>query len=274
MRTHRLTDWSMAVWLSAVLVMGMSTPAAAADPLAAAVAASHREDAAKARDQYRHPYETLKFFGIHPDMTVVEVWPGGGWYTDILAPYLKAEGRYIAAGFDSAADGYRATLSADFAQKFLSNPERYGKITVTELAPPDKLAIAPEGSADMVLTFRNLHNWMASGQAEAVLAAFYQALKPGGVLGLVEHRGDPDRPQDPKAASGYVTQAHAIALAEKAGFVLEAASEINANPRDTRDHPKGVWTLPPRLALGDVDRDKYLAVGESDRMTLRFRKPE
>jgi len=149
----------------------------------------------------------------------------------------------------------------------------YGKVKITVLAPPDKTAIAPAGSADMVLTFRNIHNWMAAGTADQVFAAMFAALKPGGVLGVVEHRGNPAVPQDPKAKSGYVNQDYAIRLAEKAGFKFVEGSEINANPRDTKDHPKGVWTLPPTFALEDEDRAKYLAIGESDRFTLKFVKP-
>lgn len=265
------------VAVSAWLVLALAGPAitASADPLASVIQGAHRTDDFKARDKYRHPYETLTFFGIKPDMTVVELWPGGGWYTEILAPYLKDHGEYIAAGFDQAATtGYIPRVRGAYAEKLAANPGLYGQVTVTELAPPDKLAVAPEGTADMVLTFRNLHNWMGAGQVQAVLAAAYKALKPGGILGLVEHRGDAARPQDPKGATGYVTEAYAIALVEAAGFKLDAKSEINANPKDSRDYSNGVWSLPPALRGDAADYDKYLAIGESDRMTLRFRKPE
>ena len=242
----------------------------------AAVAAPHRSEAHRARDAYRHPVETLAFFGIRPDMHVVEVWPGGaGWYTAILAPLLAGEGRLTVAVFGESADRLRdmfmeandtlrATLAAD--------PETYGGVEVTALWPPSEVDIAPPGSADAVLTFRNLHNWMRWGQTGDVLAAFHRALKPGGLLGVTDHRAPADAPVDPEARSGYVSQAHAIGLIEAAGFELVATSEINANPRDTADHPRGVWTLPPRYALGDEDRAKYEAIGESDRFTLLFRK--
>jgi predicted methyltransferase len=229
----------------------------------------------KARDRYRHPLETLSFFGIEPDMTLVEIFPGGGWYTEILAPFLKARGRYYAAGTDPDSSSRYARRTAErFKEKVESNKAVYGKVHITVLAPPDKTAIAPPGSADMVLTFRNIHNWMAAGYADAVFTAMYKALKPGGILGVVEHRGDPNIPQDPKAKSGYVNEEYAIGLAEKAGFKFVAGSEVNANPKDSKDYPKGVWTLPPTLTLKNEDRDKYLGIGESDRFTLKFIKPE
>ncbi|MCC6208480.1 MAG: class I SAM-dependent methyltransferase [Gammaproteobacteria bacterium] len=238
------------------------------------LAGEHRPEANKARDQYRHPFETLEFFGIRDDMTVVEIFPGGGWYTEILAPYLKEKGAYYAAGLDpdSSQNFARRAVKA-FKDKMDADPERYGKVNITVLAPPGKTEIAPPGSADMVLTFRNIHNWMAAGTAEQVFAAMFAALKPGGVLGVVEHRGNPQTAQDPKAKSGYVNQDYAIQLAEKAGFKFVGSSEVNANPKDTKDHPKGVWTLPPTFAMKDVDRAKYLAIGESDRFTLKFVKP-
>ncbi|RMF10300.1 MAG: methyltransferase [Alphaproteobacteria bacterium] len=234
----------------------------------------HRSAANRARNAYRHPVETLLFFGLKPDMTVVELWPGAGWYTEIIAPIVRDRGAYYAAGFDQeSAIAYFGRVNRAFAEKLAARPDLYGHVKVTELAPPEKLDIAPPGSADLVLTFRNLHNWMARGQAETVLRAAYRALKPGGVLGLVEHRGNPAVEQDPKAASGYVNEDYAIALAEAVGFELVAKSEVNANPRDTKDYEMGVWTLPPTLRLGDKDREKYLAIGESDRMTLKFVKP-
>lgn len=252
--------------------------AADADPTAklkAVIAGNHRAEADKARDQYRRPLETLTWFGIKDDMTVVEIWPAGGWYTDILAPFLKDRGMYYAAGFDPAGESeFRRTSMQKFNEKLAANAELFGKPKVTVLAPPTTMDIAPEGSADMVLTFRNVHNWMAAGQAEAVFQAMYKALKPGGILGVVEHRGDPNAPQDPKAASGYVREDHVIKLAEDAGFKLVDRSEINANPKDTKDYAQGVWTLPPVLRLKEVDKEKYLAIGESDRMTLKFVKPE
>jgi predicted methyltransferase len=242
--------------------------------LKTAIAGSHRTEADKARDQYRHPLETLTWFGVKDNMTVVEIWPGGGWYTDILAPFLKDRGAYYAAGFDPDGERESQRIGAQkFKEKLAANAELFGKTKVTVLAPPAKVDIAPENSADMVLTFRNVHNWMAGGQAEQAFKAMYKALKPGGVLGVVEHRGNPNVPQDPKAASGYVREDHVIKLAEEAGFKLVDRSEINANPKDTKDYAQGVWTLPPVLRLKEVDKEKYLAIGESDRMTLKFIKP-
>ncbi len=238
----------------------------AASALKNAVDSTSRSAKDRARDQYRHPLETLTFFGIKPDMTVVEIWPGGGWYTDILAPYLHDDGKLYAA----VSQGENA---AEYKKKLADDPARFGKVIVTQMDPPDHLQIAPAGSADMVLTFRNVHNWMRGGNGEAVFKAIYKALKPGGILGVVEHRGDPSKPQDPKAASGYVREDFVITMAEEAGFILAGKSDINANPKDTKDYPKGVWTLPPSLAMKDVDKAKYLAIGESDRMTLKFLKP-
>lgn len=252
----------------------MPEQARAAADLRVYAGGEHRSATNRARDEYRHPVETLRFFGLKPDMTVVELWPGAGWYTEIIAPFVKDKGAFYAAGFDLEIDiAYYKRINRAFADKLAARPDLYGNVQVTELAPPEKLAIAPDGSADMVLTFRNLHNWMSHGQADAVLRAAYRALKPGGVLGLVEHRGNPAVEQDPKARSGYVNEDYAIALAEAAGFRLVGTSEVNANPRDTADHEMGVWTLPPTLRLGDRDREKYLAIGESDRMTLKFVKP-
>jgi predicted methyltransferase len=241
--------------------------------LAAAIAGDHREAANRARDAYRHPYETLTFFGLRPDMTVVEIWPGRGWYTEILAPYLKGSGRYYAASWDrdSDSDFVQRALEA-YGEKLAARPDIYGEVVVTELSRR-KTRMAPPASADLVLTFRNVHNWMKRGYEGAIFEAMFEALKPGGVLGLVEHRGDPEVWQDPQALSGYVNQDYAVELAERAGFRLVARSEINANPRDTKDHPEGVWTLPPSLRLKDRDREAYVAIGESDRMTLLFRKP-
>lgn len=264
------------VMLLAVAALGPT--AASADEattaaLNSALAGDHRSAANKARDQYRHPLETLSFFGIRSDMTVVEVSPGGGWYTEILAPFLKDKGTFYAAGSDPDSVKEFFQRSAKRFKEKMASDEVYSKVNITVLAPPKKTDIAPAGSADMVLTFRNIHNWMSDDTVDAVFQAMYRALKPGGILGVVEHRGDPGVAQDPQAGSGYVNQDYAIQLAEKAGFKLVASSEINANPKDSKDYPKGVWTLPPTLALEDKDRDKYLAIGESDRFTLKFVKP-
>ncbi|MBN7818560.1 class I SAM-dependent methyltransferase [Bowmanella sp. Y57] len=249
---------------------------AMADGLDSAINGAQRTADYQARDQYRHPKQTLEFFGIKPDMTVVEISPGGGWYTEILAPYLKDSGTYYAAGFDPESEvKYYQNAHKRFSEKLAANPDMYGKVQVSIFQPPAKLDIAPAGSADMVLTFRNVHNWYMNGGEENVLAsfkAFAKALKPGGVLGVVEHRLPADRPASDQDRSGYMHQAFVVRIAEQAGFTLAAESDVNANPKDTADHPKGVWTLPPSLRLGEEDKAKYQAIGESDRMTLKFVK--
>jgi len=269
--------------VAALLVAGLLTACAGAPQadqgvnmakLDAVLAGDQRSEANRARDEWRNPAETLAFFGVRDDMTVMEIWPGGGWYTEVLAPYLRDSGTYIAAGWDpdssmrfirNAMERYKAKLDAD--------PDAYDQVQMGVLMPPDMLTPVEPGTVDVVLTFRNIHNWMPQGSQELMAEAMYDALKPGGVLGVVEHRGNAGTEQDPKAKSGYVNEDYAIELFEKAGFVLEAKSEINANAADTKDHPEGVWTLPPTLRLKDQDRDKYMAIGESDRFTLKFRKP-
>jgi predicted methyltransferase len=246
-----------------------------ADPaLATLVASPDRAEANSLRDKYRHPAQTLSFIGVRPDSVVVEILPGGGGYwTEILAPYLKDHGHYIAANGDQAsASAETQKDNAAFNEKFVAFPDRFGKIEVTRFSG-DRLPIAAPGSADFVLTFRNIHNWMAAGTADAAFAAFYKALKPGGILGVEEHRGRKDQPQDPLAKSGYVREDFAIALAEAAGFKLVGSSEVNANPKDTKDYSVGVWALPPTYRLKDVDRARYAEIGESDRFTLKFVKP-
>jgi predicted methyltransferase len=231
--------------------------AATAAKLDAAIAGAHRSDANRARDKYRNPKETLLFFGLEPGQTVVEISPGAGWYTEILAPVLNDRGLYIAAHNNPGGSPGAQKQRAAFKEKLAANPELYGKAAVTSFGKGISGNIAAPGSADMVLTFR-----------------FYTALKPGGVLGVVEHRMPEDR-ADSEAArnSGYMKPSEVVRLAEAAGFKLAASSEVNANPKDTADHPKGVWTLPPNFRLGDTDREKYAAIGESDRMTLKFVKP-
>jgi len=228
----------------------------------------------KARDSYRHPVETLQFFGLQEGMTVVEISPGGGWYTEILAPLMNDKGTLYAAhaGLNAPGSYYRNSLGK-YLQKLAAEPDVYGSVIITQLQPPRETAIAPPGSADMVVAFRNVHSWMRADSAEAVLNAIFAALKPGGVFGLVQHRAGPDTSIEAMKKSGYVSQAHVLALASAAGFELAAESDINANPKDSADHPEGVWTLPPALRLGEKDRKKYLAIGESDRMTLKFVKP-
>lgn len=242
--------------------------------LAAAIDAPTRTEANRARDKYRHPYETLTFFGVQPDDTVVEIWPGGGWYTEILAPYLASGGgKLIAAAPEWGRSGLDKLKAA--------NPSLYGSITVADFPVFDgKAPEIPDNSVDVVLTFRNVHNWRmgykrddkADYSAEA-FRQIYAMLKPGGVLGVVDHRLPESASEERERTSGYLKVSTVKRLAEQAGFQLAGSSEVNANPKDTADWPDGVWTLPPSLALKDKDREKYLAIGESDRMTLKFVKP-
>lgn len=275
MAQHSLSRRVVAAWLCGTIVAGASA-AAAAEPTAedaalrAAIAGPHRSERFIKRDSARHPYEELRFFGVTPRASVIEIWPGGGYWTEILAPYLHDHGTYYAAIEAPAAGTEFAT--APFKAKLESTPAIYGRVRLTELGSSDT-ALVPDQSADVILTFRNLHNWLKQGNAKDILARFYRALKPGGVLGIEDHRGQRDVPQDPKALDGYVRQDYAIALVESAGFRFVAASEINANPKDTANWPKGVWTLPPTFALGDTDRERYAAIGEADNFVLKFRKP-
>ncbi len=248
--------------------------AATSTKVAAASIASFRSPEHIARNAYRHPVETLAFFGLTSDMTVIEALPGELWYTEILAPVLRDDGKLIAASFDLSAPGivdYQKQADALLRKRIATEPGVFGKVGIATLSPPDGIDLGPDGSADMVLTFRSTHGWIRGGVADQVYQAFFDVLKPGGVLGIEQHRAGPKT--NLEGFSGYVPEETVIAIAEKAGFVLEARSEINANPKDTADHSAGVWTLPPSLRLGDQDREKYLAIGESDRMTLRFRKP-
>jgi predicted methyltransferase len=264
-----------ALLTTALLTACAGTPTAPGPSLDEAIAAAHRTPAYVERDKYRHPRQTLEFVGLKPGMTVVEVWPGRGWYTEILAPYLHGRGSYYAAGFSLTAEDtpeYQRKITADFAAKLAAAPELYGRVAHSQLGKPDNWTACPPGTADLVLTFRNVHNWMEGGYELEMFKAFHAALKPGGVLGVVEHRARPGTSREKMVDSGYVTEAFVIEVAEKAGLKLEARSEVNANPKDTTDYPGGVWTLPPVLRLKDVDREKYLAIGESDRMTLRFVK--
>ena len=234
------------------------------DAIAAAVAAPSRSAANKDRDKYRHPAETLAFFGIEPGQTVVEYSPGGGWYTEILAPLLRERGTlYALQPAGRYLENYRKFLSA--------KPAIYGKVKLVSY--PDQTALIPAGTVDTILTFRNVHNMVMAGTDTATFKAFYDLLKPGGTLGIVDHRLPEDRDSALEKKSGYLKVSTIRRLAEAAGFEYLGASEINANPKDSADWPNGVWTLPPTLAKGDADKAKYLAIGESDRMTLKFRKP-
>ena len=247
-----------------------------------AVAGDWRPREERARDPWRHPVDTLTFLGLRPGMTVLELWPGAGWYTAILAPYLaRTGGRLIAAGFDmtSSQPAETVRLMDVYRQRLAKRPDIFGKVDLVGFGPKTGLP-APAGTIDLVLTFRNVHNWMAAGWAEKALLDIDHVLKPGGVLGVEEHRAEPGTVQDPTAPTGYVTEAYVRILAGEAGLTLSAVSEINANRRDTRDHPFGVWTLPPtRQTAPDgqqpnpfFNASKYDAIGESDRMTLRFVK--
>jgi predicted methyltransferase len=256
-----------------------TAPRQSADPATSAaldkiLAGDHRSEANRARDNYRHPQETLLFFGVKPEMTVVEVWPGGGgWYSEVIAPLVAERGQYYAAHWAPNPENKFITDNLQaYADKLAARPDLYGKVKTTALGP-NNLEIAPAGSADLVVTFRNIHNWMGREFQSAAFQAMYAALKPGGILGVVEHRGNPKVAQDPKARNGYVNQDYAIEMIKAAGFEFVGSSEVNANPKDTRDYEQGVWTLPPTFRLGDTDRAKYAAIGESDRFTLKFRKP-
>ena len=249
------------------------------------ISGNHRTQENVVRDVYRHPAETLSFFGLEPYMTIVEIWPAGGWYTEILAPFVRGTGVYFGAGFSMTANrtpNWRRDYQKELTDRLAQTPSLYDHVVFTELSVPERITIAPPGSADMVLTFRNVHNWLNGDYAEDMFLVFYRALKPGGVLGLTEHRAIAGTSLTDMKKTGYVTEQLVISMANKAGLVFEARSEINSNPKDTADHPAGVWTLPPSLRYCKKMEDdnktdceaKYRAIGESDRMTLRFRKPK
>ncbi|KVX02464.1 methyltransferase [Shewanella frigidimarina] len=268
--------------------LGMSTAIYAADSmpdkkvtapqvnsaLAKAVASEFRTADNKLRDQYRHPAETLAFFDVKPEQTVIELWPGGGWYAEILAPYLAEKGQYVAANFetnpatDTNQSAYYKSAGLKFEKWVSDNKASVGNVQFVTLDPPAKFSLGKDNSADHVLTFRNLHNWAMKGELEGVFKAAHDVLKVGGSLGIVEHRANIGM----AAESGYMDQNQMVELANKYGFELTGSSEVNANPKDTKDYQKGVWTLPPRLAMGDQDKQKYLDIGESDRMTIKFTK--
>jgi predicted methyltransferase len=270
-RPQSTVTWLAFLILLAGNVVAMAAPAA--DPaIAKAVADPARSAKFVARDSARHPGEELTFFGLKPNMTVIEVWPGGGYWTEILGPYLKPSGHYYAAVTVTGESKEEDRSTAAWKAHVNDQKDHYGTIVITGLGK-DHYEVAPPNTADLIVTFRNLHNWMDGGYADEALKGFYTALKPGGILGIEDHRGRKDQPQDPKAKSGYVRQDYAIELARKAGFEFVGASEIDANPKDTTNWPEGVWTLPPTLALGAQDRDKYLAIGEADSFVLKFRKP-
>ncbi len=244
-----------------------------------AIDGEHRDPANRARDTYRKPFETLSFLGLRSDMTVVEVWPGGGWYSEILAPVLKDEGKFYAAQFGvNPPFGYQRRAMGAYLSKLGANPNLYRQVEITRFDLPYALQMAPAGSADMVLTFRNVHNLVmemndSGAYAHLAMKAAYDALRPGGVFGVVDHQWDNPGTEDPLSANGYISKERTIELATQAGFELVASSELLRNPKDTKDHPRGVWTLPPTYAMGDEDRDTYTVIGESDRFLLKFVKP-
>jgi predicted methyltransferase len=262
---------SLLLATTCIMVPACATQAFATEGLETVLHGPARSPKFAARDAIRHPAAVLNFFGVKPNSTVVEIWPGGGYWTEILAPYLFGYGTYYVA-LPAGQDPDDVKEAAAFRAHIAAAPGFYRHVTLTALGHGET-AIAPPGSADFVLTFRNIHNWMEAGDAGEMFAAFYRALKPGGILGVEEHRGPTDKPQDPKAENGYVRQDYAVALAQKAGFVLDGSSEVNANPRDTKDWPKGVWTLPPTFAMGAQDHAKYAAIGEADNFVLKFKKP-
>jgi predicted methyltransferase len=277
--SSRISSPRIALAAAALIALAAGTHAdaanaVAADPaLAAVVADPGRTATFVARDKARHPVEELTFFGLKPSMTVVELWPGGGYWTEILGRYLSKGGGTYYVALNEPGDPEEDKGVERWRTRMAAQTPAIGTLHETVLGP-NHVDIAPAGSADLVLTFRNLHNWMDGGYADKAIAACFTALKPGGMLGIEEHRGRDDKPQDPKAKDGYVRQDYTIALAKKAGFVFVGSSPINANPKDTKDWVDGVWTLPPTLSQGDKDRDRYLAIGEADNYVLEFKKPK
>jgi predicted methyltransferase len=263
------------------LALGAALPASSApvtddEALVKVLAGSQRTDAERARDVYRHPRQTLEFFGVHPTDRVVEIEPGGGWYTAVLAPYLANNGVYFAVPYVNGSEKSRAEENQNMTllqKRLQSDPAVFGQASIGVLKGGHISDVGAPGSVDVVLTFRNLHNWVEDGHVDDNLHAFFDILKPGGTLGIEDHRAQPDTPLDRMIKTGYITEDYVIQHAKAAGFVLEDSSPVNNNPKDTKDYADGVWALPPTLRGGSTDRDKYLAIGESDRMTLRFRKP-
>ena len=259
----------------ALLMVLMITPAQAALDWQAALSGDNRSAENKARDSSRHPIETLQFFGLREGMTVLEISPGGGWYTEVLAPLMLGHGTLYTAHYAlNASHPYYRNSLGKFLQKMAASPKVYDSLTITQLQPPKQTVAAPAASVDIAVAFRNVHSWMDGDSVEATLAAIYDALKPGGIFGVVQHRARPGTSVEVMKKSGYVTEKQVVMMTQAAGFELVGKSEINSNPRDTTDHAEGVWTLPPALRLGDKDREKYEAIGESDRMTMKFVKPQ
>ena len=260
-------------WMVAVAWVLCASGAHAELNWQAALSGEHRSENNRARDEYRHPQETLTFFGLSSAMTVMEISPGGGWYTEVLAPLVAENGALIAAHSSPNGGSYARRSLGGFLKKLGENGEVFEAVEVATLQPPAAISPTPAGSVDLVLAFRNVHSWLRADQAEMMFATIAESLKPGGILGIVQHRGSAELTLEQMKKTAYVSEEKVIELAELSGLELDARSEINANPKDTKDHPRGVWTLPPTLAAGDEGREGYLSIGESDRMTLRFIKP-
>lgn len=240
-----------------------------------AVTSEHRTEHYVLRDEFRNPVQTLQAFGIEPTDRVLEIWPGSGWYTEILAPYLREQGELVVAHFPTESEvAYYMTLRMNFEEKLAANPSVYDRVSIVSFSPDSGIMGVEDASFDGVLTFRNVHNWLRGGNEQRVFSDFFRVLKPGGTLGVVEHRSHAEMTRDEMIRSGYMTEAYVIQVAEAAGFELVEVFDVNANPRDTADHEGGVWALPPTLTNGEEEEERYIAIGESDRMTLRFRKPE
>ena len=246
----------------------------AAAALTAILAGPHRMPKHPERDAARHPAETLAFFGLTPTMTVVELGAGGGWYTELLAPLLANKGKLVVAGPDAAgpADKMTTVYGKRLDLNLAKSPALFGKVERATIAGPDAIKLGADGSADLVIAMREMHGWARRKETEKYLAAVHAVLKDGGTLGIEQHRAKPDAKVEDSAEKGYLPEAWVIEQVKAAGFELVASSEINANPKDTKDYEKGVWTLPPNLRLGETDRAKYVEIGESDRMTLTFKK--
>jgi predicted methyltransferase len=287
---HRILELQMKKNLLVLLGIFAAMPAWSADlsveaRIEQAMMGEHRSETNVARNRYRHPVGTLQALGLKDGMTVMEIWPGAGWYTEILAPVMRHHGQLVVATWDVDVPDqpeYRYRLQMDLLDKFSADPEVYDQVAVVPFSPPQSASLGDADSVDMVLTFRNTHGWIGGGLAADVFTEFARVLKPGGILGVVQHRAANDSNPAETGSSGYVPEAAVIELARQAGLYLEAASEVNANPADTRDHANGVWSLLPGLSIcrdmesedeAEACRQKYSAIGESDRMTLRFRKP-
>jgi predicted methyltransferase len=272
----RTTRFAFASALLLALAAPASAAESAADRIRSAVASPARSPENRARDVHRHPVETLTFFGLEPTMHVLELWPGRGWYTEIIGPVVRDAGKLSVTNADpnGPQDKPMHKMAREYAAWIAAERERIGPVDVIQVAPPESIRLGDDASYDLAVTFRNNHTWINGGYQDAVYREVFRVLKPGGVLGVVQHRANAGADAATSAKTGYVPEDEVIDAAKRAGFELVARSEINANPKDTKDHPEGVWTLPPVYRLGDVDRAKYEAIGESDRMTLKFVKPK